>query len=326
MTEIAYQPEPEVLSSLDEYYQQVVTEDDEPVDNLFSEKQQRLLAQSLYASWTPPPGKKQAPGEPRPFLVAANVGVFFAKSRPPLVPDLFLSLDVQPHADWYAKEHRSYFVWEFGKVPEVVVEIVSNREGGELSRKLDGYAEIGVLYDVVYDPQRYLSEETLRVFVLRDGEYQELEQPALPRVGLRLMRWDGVFEGHFDTWLRWCDAQGRLLLTGEERAAEEAIARREAEERVAEEAIARREAEERVAEEAIARREAEERVAEEAIARREAEERVAEEAIARREAEERAAEEATARHEAEERARIEAERAARLAEKLRELGADLEQF
>jgi Uma2 family endonuclease len=231
MTETAYQPGPEVLSSLDEYYQRVVTEDDEPVDNLFSEKQQRLLAQALYASWTPPPGKNQTPGAARPFLAAANVGVFFAKSRPPLVPDLFVSLDVQPHTDWYAKEHRSYFVWEFGKVPEVVVEIVSNREGGELSRKLEGYAEIGVLYYVVYDPQRHLSDETLRLFVLRDGEYQELEQPALPRVGLRLMRWDGVFEGHFDTWLRWCDAQGRLLLTGEERAAREADARFQAEDR-----------------------------------------------------------------------------------------------
>jgi len=255
MTEIAYQPEPEVLSSLDDYYQQVVTEDDEPVDNLFSEKQQRLLAQSLYASWTPPPGKKQAPGAARLFLAAANVGVFFAKARPPLVPDLFVSLDVQPHPDWYAKEHRSYFVWEFGKVPEIVVEVVSNREGGELSRKLDGYAEIGVPYYVVYDPQRHLSEEVLRVFALRDGVYQELEQPSLARVGLRLTRWDGVFEGHADTWLRWCDAQGRLLLTGEERAAEEATARREAEERAAE-------AEERAAEETTARREAEERAAE----------------------------------------------------------------
>ncbi len=267
-TEIVYQPGPEVLASLDDYYQQVVTEDDEPVDNLFSEKQQRLLAQSLYASWTPPPGKKQASGAARVFLAAANVGVFFAKARPPLVPDLFVSLDVQPHQDWYAKEHRSYFVWEFGKVPEVVVEVVSNREGGELDRKLDGYAEIGVPYYVVYDPQLHLGEETLRVFALRDGVYQELEQPALARVGLRLTRWDGVFEGHFDTWLRWCDAKGRLLLTGEERAAEEAVARREAEERATEEAVARREAEERATE-------AEDRVAEEATARREAEDRAA---------------------------------------------------
>jgi Uma2 family endonuclease len=176
------------------YYASVVTEDDEPVDNLFSEKQQRLLAESLYNAWTPPLGKKQAPDTKRLFLAAANVGLFYAKSQPPLVPDLFISLDVQPHANWYAKEHRSYFVWEFGKLPEVVVEIVSNSEGGELSRNFDTYAEIGVTYYVVYDPQQRLSEQVLQVFALRDGEYQLLEQPHLPRVGLRLLLWDGVFD------------------------------------------------------------------------------------------------------------------------------------
>lgn len=232
-TETAYQPSPEILASFEEYYQQVVTEDDEPVDNLFSEKQQRLLAQTLYASWTPPPGKKQSPDERRLFLATANVGLFFAKSQPPLVPDLLISLDVKPHPDWRAKEHRSYFIWEFGKIPEAVVEIVSNRVGGEDSRKLETYAEIGVLYYVVYDSQRYLSDDVLRVFVLRDGEYQLLEQPLLARLGLRLTLWDGIFEDHYDTWLRWCDAQGNLLQTGEERAAEEAVARQEAEDRAA---------------------------------------------------------------------------------------------
>ncbi len=262
LTETGYQPGPEVLASLsDDYYQQVVTEDDEPVDNLFSEKQQRLLAQTLYASWTPPPGRKQVNGEPRPFLAAANVGVFFAKAQPPLVPDLFVSLDVRPHQDWYAKEHRSYFVWEFGKVPDVVVEIVSNRVGGEADRKLEGYAEIGVPYYVVYDPQRHLSETVLQVFALRDGVYEAQEHHDLPRLGLRLTLWDGIFEDHVDTWLRWCDAQGRLLLTGEERAAEEVLSRQEAEARAEDEAEARRRAEARATNEAEARRTAEARVA-----------------------------------------------------------------
>lgn len=35
-------------------------------------------------------------------------------------------------------------------------------------------------------------------------------------LGLRL--WDGVFEGKQARWLRWCDAKGQLLLTGDERA------------------------------------------------------------------------------------------------------------
>jgi len=40
----------------------------------------------------------------------------------------------------------------------------------------------------------------------------------LPDLGLSLTLWQGVFEGHQDTWLRWCDAEGRLIPTGEERA------------------------------------------------------------------------------------------------------------
>ena len=57
----------------------IVTEDDAPVDNLPSEKQQRLLTEALYSSWA-------GPGEGRPFLVAANVGIFHMVRRPPLVP------------------------------------------------------------------------------------------------------------------------------------------------------------------------------------------------------------------------------------------------
>lgn len=122
----------------------------------------------------------------------------------------------------------------------MVAEIVSNREGGELDRKLDEYARMGVLYYVVYDPQLKLKGAALRVFVLRDGEYQELERPYLSRVGLGLKLWDGVFEDREDTWLRWCDEQSNVILTGEERARMEA-------ERADYEATARREAEDRAA-------------------------------------------------------------------------------
>ena len=195
----------------------LVTEDDDPVDNLFSEKQQRLLTRSLYSSWTPPPVADN-PEQKRLFLAAANVGVFYAINRPPIVPDLFLSLDVQVAEDWYAKRHRSYFVWEFGKVPELALEIVSNREGDESSRKLNSYARIGVLYYVVYDPDQKLSEEVLQSFVLRDGDYQRLTNHYFPRIGLGLTLWQGGFEGKSDTWLRWRDAQGQLIATGEERA------------------------------------------------------------------------------------------------------------
>jgi Uma2 family endonuclease len=203
--------------AVEQAIEHLVTEDDEPVDNLFSEKQQRLLTRSLYSSWQPPTDPDN-PEQKRAFLTAANVGVFYAISRPPIVPDFFLSLDVQVAEDWYAKKHRAYFVWEFGKVPELALEIVSNREGEELGRKLHIYARMGVLYYVVYDPERNLSEDVLQSFVLRDGEYQRLPNHFYPRLGLGLTLWQGEFEGKSDMWLRWCDAQDNLIATGEERA------------------------------------------------------------------------------------------------------------
>ena len=112
----------------------LVTEDDEPVDNVFSEKQQRLLTEPLYSSWTPPPEEEQ-PGHPRPFWAAAHVGIFPSLHQPPLVPDVFVSLDVAVADNMFEQRHRSYFFWEFGKAPEVVIEIVSNRKSGELSNK-----------------------------------------------------------------------------------------------------------------------------------------------------------------------------------------------
>lgn len=88
----------------------IITEDDNPLINLPSEKQQRLLTETLYISWV-------GPGDERPFLAAANVGVFYLARRPAVVPDMFLSLDVEVPEDWWEREHRSYFLWEFGKPP-----------------------------------------------------------------------------------------------------------------------------------------------------------------------------------------------------------------
>lgn len=210
-----------VSYDLHDIIKNIVTEDDEPVDNLFSEKQQRLFANSLYSSWAPPPpeGVKKAKDR-RKFLAATNVGIFFALYDKPLVPDFFLSLDVEPHQNWFEKQHRTYFVWEFGKVPELALEIVSNRNGKELESKLKDYARMGVNYYVVYDPQRRLGKEVLTVYELGFGKrYRPRKDLRLPELGLSLMLWQGVFEGHRDTWVRWCDAKGELILTGEERAA-----------------------------------------------------------------------------------------------------------
>ncbi len=209
----------------------LVTEDDEPVDNLFSAKQQRLLVEPLYSSWTPSPAEEEPAPPLRPFLADANVGIFFSVHQSPLVPDMFLSLDIEMGKDWNADENRSYFVWELGKVPEAVVEVVSNKEGNELGSKLKRYAEWGVTYYVVFDPFRELGETVLYVYELGFGKrLRPRKDFSMPTLGLSLTLWEGSYEGITDTWLRWCDQDGNIIPTGKEgREQAEARAMNEAE-------------------------------------------------------------------------------------------------
>jgi hypothetical protein len=188
----------------------IITEDDTPVDNLPSEKAQRLLVEPLYTS-----------NLERPFLAAANVGLFGALYQPPLVPDMMLSLCVEIAEEWLAREHRSYFIWEFGKVPDVVIEIVSNTEGDESDRKLQRYAQWGAPYYVIYDPQLLIQQMELVVYELHVGQYLPRPDYRLPRINLSLTLWEGVFEDKFDRWLRWCDGDGNLFFTGAELAQQE---------------------------------------------------------------------------------------------------------
>ncbi len=228
----------EIVTELD--ISHLTIEDDTPVDNFQSEVQQRLLVEPLYSSQALTP----------PFLAAANVGLFYKLKGDPIVPDVLLSLGVQRAEDLSQRRDRSYFVWEFGKVPEVCIELVSNSEGDELSLspksrqkgkaacKKDIYAHVNVPYYVVFDPLRQIQGDAemngalLRVWTLNAGRYAELTPAAgvdsvgqpvwLETVGLGLTLWQGEFEEAVSRlWLRWCDQEGRVILTGAERAEQE---------------------------------------------------------------------------------------------------------
>jgi hypothetical protein len=112
-------------------------------------------------------------------------------------------------------------IWEYSKPPEVVVELVSNKIGGEADVKLRAYARMGVAYYVIYDPTKQLSDQVLRVYALHPGNSAELQDMWMPGVELGLVLWQGKFEDREDTWLRWYDREGQMLLTGAERAEQE---------------------------------------------------------------------------------------------------------
>ncbi|UBF25603.1 Uma2 family endonuclease [Kovacikia minuta CCNUW1] len=213
----------------------LVIEDDTPVDNFQSAQQQRLLVEPLYSS----------KAVPQPFLAAANVGLFYKLKGEPIVPDVLLSLGVQRPEDFSQRQNRSYFVWEFGKVPEVCIEIVSNAEGDELALSKKSQqkgktttkraicAQIGVRYYAVFDPLRQIQGEDemngalLRVWSISPDGYPEItpsqgineigQSVWLGMVGLGLTLWEGQFEEEITRlWLRWCDRDGQIIPTGAE--------------------------------------------------------------------------------------------------------------
>lgn len=230
-------PEPDVSH--------LITEDDAPVDSLFSEKQMRLLTSALYHSWRPG----------RPFVAMANVGLFSKAENPAVVPDVLISLDVTFPENIFEKGNRSYMVWRYGKPPDLVLEIVSNRIGGELE-KAEIYARARVAWYVVFDPERHLGDRVLRGFVLHGSRYVDLLDVSwIEELGLGLRLWEGTFEDMAAVWIRPCDRTGGYLPLPQE-AVVAAVAQAQEASARAEEAWSRAEEASARAEEASARAEA----------------------------------------------------------------------
>ncbi|NEQ41793.1 MAG: Uma2 family endonuclease [Okeania sp. SIO3I5] len=190
----------------------MILEDDTPLDSFINEKQQRLLTTVFYSGAEIPINV--------PFIVAANVGLFSHLLDSGIVPDVFLSLNIVGEKEWWKRNVRSYLFWEFGKAPDVVIEIVSPTPGNELGSKLTDYAKLGIPYYVVYDPLQKISQTVLQVFQLQVNSYIPKSDAWFAHVNLGLTLWNGVFENVNGTWLRWCYADGNLIKTGDEIAVE----------------------------------------------------------------------------------------------------------
>lgn len=241
------EPDESQLEKIELDVSHLVTEDDTPVDNLPSEKHQRLLTSSLYNGWA----------IPRKFLATANVAIYNSVKQSPIVPDMFISLDVEIAQDWWKKENRSYFVWEFGKPPDLVVEIVSNKVGGENTSKLARYAHMRVGFYIIYDPMKHIMDEELIVYRLTGNTYELYDfetKDLLPNLRVRL--WEGNFEDKHDVWLRWTDSEGNLVLTGTELAEQERLLKEQALEQVNQERLLKKQALEQVNQERLQKEQA----------------------------------------------------------------------
>ena len=102
-------------------------------------------------------------------------------ANPPVAPDVYVATGV-------ANRHRrSYVVWEEGKPPDLVLEVVSpSSRRRDAVEKRTIYAKIGVPEFFLYDPEGKL-QPPLAGFQLRRRQYRPLPEEALPggAVGVR---------------------------------------------------------------------------------------------------------------------------------------------
>jgi len=181
--------------------------DDTPVDNELQDLIPGLLKAILAWVWA----------SRMDWFFSVDMGVYYDPDKPAIVPDGFLSLGVERIFDEDLR--LSYLLWEENVVPILVLEVVSHKRRGEYSSKKTLYAELEVLYYVVYNPRRR-KKPPLEVYRLVNGEYVLLRgNPVwLPEVGLGIGRERGTYQGISREWLYWYDEQGVRFLTPEERA------------------------------------------------------------------------------------------------------------
>ncbi|ELR96553.1 Uma2 family endonuclease [Gloeocapsa sp. PCC 73106] len=184
--------------------------DDIPVDNELQDLIPSLLKASLALIWS----------ERLDWFFGIDMGIYYDPEKPPIVADAFVSLKVPRIIDQDLR--YSYVLWEEQQVPLLTIEVVSQQRRGEYSVKKALYAQIGVLYYVVYNPQRR-RKSSLEVYQLIGGEYQRLTgQPIrLAAIEIGIGVEIGTYQGITREWLYWYDAQGSRYLTPEERIQQE---------------------------------------------------------------------------------------------------------
>lgn len=174
--------------------------DDTPVDNEFQDLIPHLLQAVLSLVWE----------NRTDWFFGVDMGIYYSYTpgvRPtPIVPDSFLSLGVERRKS--AKGRLSYVLWEENNVvPLLVIEVVSQTYGGEYDDKQTKYAQLGVLYYVIYNPDYWRRDkhEAFEVYRLVDGEYirQAGEPVWIPEINLSIGRGQGTYQGWTREWLYW---------------------------------------------------------------------------------------------------------------------------
>lgn len=169
------------------------------------------------------------------IFVGADMALYYSTLQPPnrgfRAPDFFVVFDARP----FEGDRLSWVVWEEARTPSIIVELLSaSTEATDRSRKMTVYAR------ALHTQEYYLVGPVDARFEAYRLDPQSLsytpvavhpvEGALSPLLGRRLALVEGTFLGVRNRWLRFVDAAGELLPTGEELArAESELARAESE-------------------------------------------------------------------------------------------------
>ncbi|MDY6783354.1 MAG: Uma2 family endonuclease [Cyanobacteriota bacterium] len=180
--------------------------DDTPVDNEDQNLLPNLLLFVLASIWA----------ERMDWYFGVDMAVYHTTGvspKVPVVPDGFLSLGVERKKG--GKSRRSYAVWEEnGQVPILALEMVSHKPGEEYDEKMEIYANLGVLYYIIYNPEFWRRDrhQPFEVYKLIDGQYQQqIGEPYwMEEVELGMGRSQQIVGGIEQEVLAWTDEQGQV--------------------------------------------------------------------------------------------------------------------
>lgn len=173
----------------------------------------------------------------RQYAIGQDCGIYWRETEPPEkgaeAPDWFYVPNVPAKLD--GQYRRSYVLWREFVAPTIVLEFASQdgteeRDTTPLARGSDGISKPGKfwVYEQIMRIPYYgiyeIRTGKLEVYSLSEGRYQPLIANdrghfTIASMGVELGLWQGSYQNQeAQLWLRWWDAEGNLLLIGDERA------------------------------------------------------------------------------------------------------------
>lgn len=182
------------------------SDDGVPMETGRHRMQMELLIEPLEMAWSG-----------RNFFAGGNMFVYFSPTQAYDYdyrgPDVFVALDVPP------RERKSWVVWQEGKAPDVIIELLS-----ESTAYFDKTEKKAIYQNRLRAPEYFWYDpfsHELAGFTLQKGVYKPIKadkQGRLMSDQLQLLvgRWHGTYKDIETTWLRWMTLDGAVLPTANE--------------------------------------------------------------------------------------------------------------